>query len=234
MQTKSLSWKPTAQPKGPLSGLAHNHKAFGKTLSGNAAHKILRYITLLTKWNRRHSLMANSQDNQLVLKHIVDSLALWPLLAIDGIMQLKKDTKIVDVGSGAGLPGLVLSVVLPNLRVLSVEPMVHKAAFQQCAANQLNLRNFAVCRMAEGLGFSDAKVLVTRAFARTSEAMKVTTCLVPKGPLVVLMKGSYSSLGVKVLIGCAGLWAVSIFRYKIPSLNRRRHVAMVQIRSAMA
>lgn len=85
--------------------------------------KLLDYLSELRRWNKHHNLTAISDPSEGVEKHLLDSLTLLPLL--EGAESL------LDIGSGAGLPGLILKLALPELQLLSIDGVAKKISFQR-------------------------------------------------------------------------------------------------------
>jgi 16S rRNA (guanine527-N7)-methyltransferase len=95
------------------------------------------YLELLNKWNRVHSLTAIEHPSEQVRRHILEGLALWPEIVarFDG----RGATRLADVGSGMGVPGLVLAVVMPATQIDLIERNQKKAAFLRQASGRLGL-----------------------------------------------------------------------------------------------
>lgn len=92
-------------------------------LSEAVLDTLLDYLSELQRWNRHHNLTAISDPREGVEKHLLDSLTLLPLL--------RGDESLLDIGSGAGLPGLILKLALPELRLLSIDGVAKKISFQR-------------------------------------------------------------------------------------------------------
>ncbi|MCP4294804.1 MAG: 16S rRNA (guanine(527)-N(7))-methyltransferase RsmG [Proteobacteria bacterium] len=105
------------------------------------ADQIERYITFLCQWNRKINLTAIREENQIFIKHILDSLSIIKI-ADNTRPALPKLGKTLDMGSGAGLPSIVLSIIDPDLNIVSVDKVKKKIAFQEFIKAQLQLRNF--------------------------------------------------------------------------------------------
>src|SRR6202012_5061200 len=104
--------------------LADGIRELGLHLSDVQQGKLLDYVALLSKWNAVYNLTAIRDPRQMLIQHILDSLSIVPHLASLG------PSSVLDVGSGGGLPGIVLAIVLPQWTV-TVNDIVHKkTAFQ--------------------------------------------------------------------------------------------------------
>lgn len=162
-------------------------RAKGIRLSAAQRLRIDRYAELLLRWNRGINLVGDAE--RLYSRHLLDCLLLlaapWPAEA----------RRVLDVGSGAGLPGLVLAAMRADLRVDSLETTAKKVTFQQVAAAALNLDNFVPMRRdvyqfaetPEGRGAYD--VVIARAFAGLSELLELSVTLLRPGGQLWAMKG---------------------------------------------
>jgi 16S rRNA (guanine527-N7)-methyltransferase len=105
--------------------------------SGVAVDRLVRYAELLERWSARHNLVSFSSREELVERHLVDALAAAPLLSGSGTL--------LDVGSGAGLPGVPLLVVSPGWRGTLLEPRQKRWAFLKLVIRELGLDAVAEC-----------------------------------------------------------------------------------------
>lgn len=142
----------------------------------------------LLRWNRTHNLTAITAPDEVREKHLVDSLTLLPLLGTAA--------RLLDLGSGAGFPGLPLKIVRPGLEVVSVDAVGKKIAFQRHVARQLGLNGFsAVHGRAEELPGSPLcqarfDVVTARALGSLPLLARLAApCLAPGGRLIA-MKGA--------------------------------------------
>lgn len=112
--------------------------ALGLTLDEGRHERLLAYLDLLAKWNRVYNLTAVREPAQMLTHHLLDSLAvLAPLRRHTG----GAPARLLDVGSGGGLPGVVLAITCPELAVTCVDTVAKKASFIQHAAGALGLKN---------------------------------------------------------------------------------------------
>jgi len=168
--------------------LVEGLRALGIPLTIGEAQKLLQFLDELQRWNLHHNLTAITDPVEAVEKHLVDSLTVRPLLT--------GHERVLDLGSGGGFPGLPLKIVCPELKVVSVDSVAKKIAFQRHVARHLGLRGFeALHTRAESLaddpqyaaGFD---LVVSRAFsALLSFAAMALPCLKPGGRIVA-MKGA--------------------------------------------
>jgi 16S rRNA (guanine527-N7)-methyltransferase len=117
----------------------------GINLNPDSLNNILAYCRELEKWNKRINLIArNTSPAEIIEKHFLDSLTLLTVLD-----QAKADATLLDVGTGAGFPGLVLAAVRPALQVTLVEPRQKRVSFLRHIIRLLQVNN--VCLIAERL-----------------------------------------------------------------------------------
>lgn len=114
------------------------HTAFGVVLDEGQRDKMARYIRLLRDWSGRVRLISKGDRNYIWERHIIDSFAFIP--------SLQACTKMMDFGSGSGLPGIPLSIVCPDLSVHLLEPTRMKALFLQQVVQELSLSNTSILR----------------------------------------------------------------------------------------
>lgn len=105
-------------------------------LSDDQVEKLDQYAALLIKWNRTHNLTTITEPNKIWLNHFADSLQ--PILLIPNLGRL------IDLGTGAGLPGIPIALLRPNVEVVLVEARQKKVAFCEAVVRELNLKNVVV------------------------------------------------------------------------------------------
>lgn len=128
---------------------------------------IERYLLLIVKWNKIHNLTAIRNPQDMLIQHVMDSLAVLP--HING-------PRIIDVGTGAGLPGIPLALARPDWQVTLVESNQKKAAFLQQVRIELALRNVTVAakRIEDTGADKKADTIITRAFSGLGEFIALT------------------------------------------------------------
>lgn len=125
----------------PAEALQRGSEQLGISLSATAQSKLMDYLALLYKWNKSYNLTAIREPQQMVSHHLLDSLAVMPYLWAG---------RWLDVGCGAGLPGLVLAIAIPDWQFFLLDSNSKKTSFVQQAIIELGLRNATVhCARAE-------------------------------------------------------------------------------------
>jgi 16S rRNA (guanine527-N7)-methyltransferase len=157
------------------------------TLSMEQVNQLLRYLALLKKWNQTYNLTAVRREADMVTHHLLDSLSLIPSLG-----QYIGNTALhmMDVGSGAGLPGVVLAVQFPHATVSCVDAVKKKTSFIQQVSVTLGLKQLMpVHGRVEKLPPMSCDVIVSRAFSSLKDFVDLTSCHLKPGGIWVAMKG---------------------------------------------
>lgn len=146
--------------------------------------RLLTYLKLLERWNRIYNLTAVRDPEQMLTLHLADCLALVPALSV------RAPRHLLDVGSGGGLPGLVLAIMLPDLPVTLNDAVQKKCAFLQQAAAELNLPNVHVVHgRVENLDCPLFDCITSRAFSDLATLVRLTEPLLAPGGYWAAMKG---------------------------------------------
>ncbi len=211
-----------------LSALLHEGVGeLGLELTGSQLDKLLDYVALLAKWNAVYNLTAIRDPRQMLIQHILDSLSIVPHLAPRGA------SSVLDVGSGGGLPGIVLAIVLPDWTV-TLNDIVHKkTAFQSQAKAELGLANLSVVTgrvetLRPGVEVpAKFDVIVSRAFADLSDFVTLARHLVAERGAIWAMKGIRPEGEIERLP--EGSRVQQIIRLKVPSLDAERHLIEVTV-----
>ncbi len=159
----------------------------GVSLSPGQLAALLAYLALLSKWNRVYNLTAVRDPYAMIVQHLLDSIAVvGPLRR----WTKGKAARVLDVGSGAGLPGIVIALLMPELDVTCVDAVGKKASFIRQAAAELTMKNLhAVHARVEALVDEPFDVIVSRAFASLADFVSLTRRHVGMGSVWLAMKG---------------------------------------------
>ncbi len=155
-------------------------QAAGCPVEGDAAGRLAAFVNLLVRWNRVFNLTGIRATEELVGRHLVESLALGPLVAGESV---------ADVGSGAGLPGLPLAVVQPGRRFSLIESRAKRCRFLRHAAAELELGNVTVVesRAEDVVAEPPFDTVLARAVARPAELLALCGPLTAPGGRLLLL-----------------------------------------------
>ncbi|MGA7816003.1 16S rRNA (guanine(527)-N(7))-methyltransferase RsmG [Caballeronia sp.] len=197
-------------------------------VSQQQKQQLLDYVALLAKWNAVYNLTAIRDPRQMLIQHILDSLAIVPTLSRRG------PSSALDVGSGGGLPGIVMAIVLPDWQV-TLNDIVHKkTAFQSQAKLQLGLSNLSVVTghvetLRPGVEVPFLfDVIVSRAFAELSDFVTLARHLVAGNGRIWAMKGVRPDAEIARLLPL-GAEVRSIERLRVPMLDAERHLIEIEV-----
>ncbi len=185
---------PAIVPFAPPPGFGERLVELGVALDDSAIEKLGAFLALLLAMNEQLNLTAIRDASEGWSRHILDALSLVPLLK-----DLPKGARVLDVGSGCGVPGLPLAIVRPDLDVTLLDATEKKVAFLRDAAAALDLsRVDAVCGRAEDVDLGEAFDVVTaRAVAKLSTLLGWTAPFAKIGGLLLLVKGERADLELR-------------------------------------
>ncbi|MFM9913248.1 MAG: 16S rRNA (guanine(527)-N(7))-methyltransferase RsmG [Methylophilaceae bacterium] len=190
--------------------------ALGLMLPSEAQKKMLDYLALLAKWNKVHNLTAVRELDDMVTLHLLDSLAVLPHLP---------KANLLDVGSGAGLPGIPLALAMPELQVTLLDSSHKKATFLRQAKAELGLDNLqVVCERVEAYQpASKFHTIISRAFSDVSEFVRLTQHLLQTNGVWLAMKGvhPYDELAQTPEV------TTEVLPLTIPGLDAQRHLVVL-------
>jgi 16S rRNA (guanine527-N7)-methyltransferase len=181
---------------------------------------LCRYVQLLQKWNKAYNLTAIKNTHEIISRHILDSLSLASRL---------KGKKIIDIGSGAGLPGIPLAIIHPHKNFILVDSNAKKTRFITQATIELGLKNIQVVQQRvedyqpSNAAGDEITTLVSRAFANSSKLLASCDHLFKQGRLIFML-GKQKQL--EALPNSYNV--VDILSVKIPQLEAQRHIAIVE------
>ncbi len=162
--------------------LIEGANTMGIKLESEQISKLMNYLELIIKWNKTYNLSAIRTMEQGIYKHLLDSLS---------IIAYIRDESLLDVGSGAGLPGIVISIMKPELSVTVLDTVGKKCHFMQFAKTQLQLKNLNVVnhRVENYQTESCFGQIISRAFSEVEKILKLTQHLLCDNGEHLLMKG---------------------------------------------
>lgn len=195
--------------------LHDNHLSLTKT----ATEKILDYLTLLQTWNRVFNLTTITEPRDKVYLHIIDSLIIQPYL---------QGTHLLDVGSGAGLPGLPLAIANPHQQWVLLDKNSKKTRFLTQAIAELHLSNVKVVHSrAEDFHPSSCfDTIVSRALGTLALFIQTTQHLICPGGMLLAMKGKYPAEELEHLPNHFKASQINLLAIK--GMNIERHIIGLQ------
>lgn len=197
--------------------------ALGLDLPAAMQSKLLGYVALLSKWNRTYNLTAIRDESEMVTQHLLDSLSVLSVVQESALAG----RRWADVGSGAGLPGIPLAIVRPDLDMTLIEVVAKKSAFQRQAKIELALSNInIVSGRVEDMpgGLFDA--VVSRAFAELADFVGLAGHLLAPNGRLYAMKGLASEDEMSRLP--AGWAVLDRTRLSVPGLDAQRHLIVLE------
>lgn len=197
--------------------LADGLQAMGLVVAEDLQQQLLMYLELLARWNRVYNLTAITDPQLMVTHHLLDSLALRPYIVGE---------RIIDVGTGAGLPGIPLALLAPDQTFVLVDSQAKKTRFIQQAVIALELKNVeTVTSRIEAyqpsVGFD---VIIARAFGSLQDILQKTQRLARPHAGFVLPKGQYPQSELDALTGEA--YRVQVHSLQVPHLHNRHLVCI--------
>jgi len=202
--------------------LSEGIEVLGLALPRETQTRMLQYLALIRKWNQVHNLTAVREPEAMLVRHLLDSLAILPHVA---------GPRIADVGSGAGLPGIPLALARPEWRVTLVETNHKKTAFLQQARIELDLKNVEVMteRVENFHPVDGFDVVISRAFSDLADFASLAGHLCAPGNgggRLVAMKGVYPHEELAQLP--AQFMVEKILPVTVPGLEAERHLVLIK------
>ncbi|NVM76837.1 16S rRNA (guanine527-N7)-methyltransferase [Duganella sp. SG902] len=193
-------------------------------LSGEQVEKLLDYLHLLNKWNAVYNLTSVRDPMEMVKLHLLDSLAAVP--------AFKDAQNVLDVGAGGGLPGMVLAISRPDMKVSMIDTVHKKTAFLNQVKAELGLSNVTVYtkKVQELEVKTKFDVITSRAFADLSDFVNWSGHLLQEGGQYIALKGTAP---VEERERLPAPWKVrKLEPLAVPGLDAERHLVFIQAETA--
>jgi 16S rRNA (guanine527-N7)-methyltransferase len=186
------------------------------SLPETTVHKLLEYMALLIKWNKAYNLTAIVEPNEIITHHFLDSLSLVPYI---------NGRRILDVGSGAGFPGIPCALALPEKSFVLLDSNGKKTRFTTQAAGLLGLKNVESvhCRVEDYQSEVCFDTITARAFAAIDKIIVSTEHLLCPAGELLLMKGMYPQVELQNTSRHAKVYSLTV-----PGLNEQRHLVLLK------
>ncbi|MCF6264572.1 MAG: 16S rRNA (guanine(527)-N(7))-methyltransferase RsmG [Xanthomonadales bacterium] len=194
----------------------------GLTLQAFQIEQLLAYVGLLEKWNKTYNLTAVRKPRDMISHHLLDSLAILPWVSGDSL---------VDVGSGAGLPGIPLAIARPNMAVTLVDSLGKRCRFLSHVVRELKLSNISVVESrAEDWTATEQPALITaRAVAALPLLLEQTRHLFASETVMLAAKGRWPQLELEALP--ADFCLAESIKLNIPGVAGERHLLRITLKN---
>ena len=212
---------PVAGAAGDLAALC---APLGLAPTAGQAQALHGFLGLLARWNGTYNLTAVRDPAAMRTQHLADCLAIVPPLARHGL-----GGRLLDVGSGGGLPGVVIATLLPGWEVTCVDAVGKKAAFVRQVAGDLGLKNLhAAHSRVESLKAPPFDVITSRAFATLADFVSLSRPLLRDGGVWLAMKGQRPDAEIAALPQDVEVFHVE--QLQVPELDAQRCLVWIQLR----
>jgi 16S rRNA (guanine527-N7)-methyltransferase len=190
---------------------------------------LLEYLSQLLRWNKTYNLTAIRDPDQALVQHIFDSLSLVTPVSRALAFHPTESPTIVDVGSGGGLPGVILAIMLPQVHVTCVDAVEKKAMFVRQMAGVLELPNLSARHARiETLEPLQSTLVTSRAFASLQDFAQLSGRHVRNGGDLVAMKGKEPTEELTALQAHTTWFAQTIETLTVPELEGQRCLVWMQ------
>ena len=195
--------------------LAEGIAALGLSLSSGQQEKLLAYVALLVRWNKAFNLTSVRDPDEMVVRHLLDSLAVSPWV---------QDEALLDIGTGAGLPGIPLAIAHPGAEVTMLDSNGKKTRFVKQAVLELGLPNATVVQSRVEQYRSAFPQVITRAFASVPDILGLAAQRVADHGRILAMKGALTDLETT---GLPDGWQLESQSLQVPFLDEQRQLLIL-------
>ena len=201
------------------SRLADGAAEIGIRVDEKQLQTLLAYLDLLRRWNRVYNLTAVKSGTEMLTRHLLDSLSVVPYL---------QGKKVVDIGSGAGLPGVPVAVACPDKQITLLDSGAKRCRFLRQVQAELNMQNVTVVqqRAEEYRPAEKFDNLLSRAFSNLQDFIDCSRHLLAEGGQLLAMKGAWS--GEEAAELPAGFIIKSVVELTVPGLPEQRHLVICE------
>jgi 16S rRNA (guanine527-N7)-methyltransferase len=208
--------------------LAQGLAALNIDLSATQQASFLQYVALLNKWNKVYNLTAVREPERMIGLHILDSLAVLPHLAETKMHTQTRAQRLLDVGTGGGLPGIALAIARTDMHVTMLDSLQKKTTFVRQAIGELSLINAAVvCGRVEQFKPTEKfDVVISRAFAELSDFVNGAAHLLADDGRMFAMKGVNPVDEIARL--SSGFEVEKVIELNVPQVEGKRHLVVIK------
>lgn len=207
--------------------VAREAQSMGLSLSAHEIASFETYAAELVKWNSKVNLTAITKNSEIAIKHFVDSLNLAPYITAAD--------RLLDIGSGAGLPVIPLKIIKPETVMVSVDAVAKKIHFQRHVIRSLGLLNIeAIHSRVEDLHKTHShffSVITSRAFTRLDRFISLAAPLLADNGVLIAMKGDQAAgeiVTADEAVHAAGFVVTSVQRYSLPQNMGERLLTFIK------
>lgn len=192
----------------------------GLKLSDAQQCLLLDYVALLQKWNKVYNLTAVRDPENMLYQHLLDSLAVLPYVG---------NGRLLDVGTGGGLPGVVLAIARPELDITLLDSNQKKTTFLRQASIELGLKNVRVecIRVDDYQPVTPFDMVISRAFSELAEFVRLSARLCRAGGVLLAMKGVYPHDELAQL--SEKFQQIDVVSLDVPGLEAQRHLVILRV-----
>lgn len=203
----------------PEDILVNGIQQLGFVVEAEEQKKMMKYLGLLQKWNHTYNLTAIDKIERMVSHHLLDAIAVLPYL---------KAGRWLDVGSGAGLPGLILALMRPDWEFELLDSSSKKCSFIQQATIELNIKNIQItcARVQDYKKVKKFDGIISRAFTKLNKFVVLTHHLLLPGGVWVAMKGLSPDQELEQLP--TGIMLKRIISLQVPGMNSERCLVILE------
>ncbi len=201
--------------KGLVSDIERGLQALTLAYSSEQLEKLQHYVFLLQKWNAAYNLVADSEETVLIERHLLDSVAISPLL---------QGKTFLDFGTGAGLPGIPLAILNPDKEFILLDSNGKKTRFLFQVKLELGLDNVSIenCRVEHYKNQGQIDIVLCRAFSSIPDMLEKTASLLSQGSRLLAMKGQIPESEIAALSPDWNI--IRIQKLDVPHSKAVRHV----------
>lgn len=186
-------------------------------LDADQIDRMLAYHQMLVKWNKAYNLTAVRDPAQMISRHLIDSLSVLPWIG---------QGRLLDVGSGPGLPGIPLAICRPDVQVTTLDSNGKKTRFQVQVKAELGLDNLTVINgRVEAVKAEPFDMVISRAFASIADMLQLSGHLAAEQGVFLAMKGLYPEDEIEQMP--AGFVLRESHRLELPDTDGERHLLIL-------
>ena len=196
----------------PEDRLKQGIQKLNLNISAETQDKLMAYLRLMQKWNKAYNLTAIRGLDDMVIKHLLDSLSILPYI---------DQSPVLDVGTGAGLPGIPLALCLPDHQFVLLDSNGKKTRFLTQVKIELAIENIDIIhsRIEEYQSDNGFEIITCRAFAALNTILDRTQHLVTSTTRIMAMKGKEAMPDL-----AEGYCQQAVYKLQVPWLDEERHL----------